>query len=124
MTIHDLAVDWVARITRGKITHRSIGEHLVYRPYPSKIEADVVVGPDFYSADHIHEVEVLPGFTKSKIHAYERVKGAKTLWIVVPEGTKGLFRIRVIEGPDSFERFAELAVRQRTADEDARLEEK
>src|SRR5208337_5536023 len=110
MTIHDLAIDWVAEKTHGTITHRRIGERRVNPPLlnGARIEPDVVVRPDYFSLDELHEVEVLASFNKSKVDSYRRVKSRKkTLWIVVPPGTSGLFGIRVIEASD-FERFVEV----------------
>lgn len=108
MTTHDLAVDWVAEKTHGLITHRRIGERRLYPIYGLRKEPDVVVRPDYFSLEELHEIEVLASFNKSKVDSYRSAKcGKKTLWIVVPNGTSDLFTIRVIEACD-FERFVEV----------------
>jgi len=74
MSIHDLALEWVASKTGGEITHHR-SELWAKGTFGGKIP-DVVV-----DNNDIHEIEVFK--ILKKVEGYEAIKGKKTLWIVL-----------------------------------------
>ncbi|MGA2309424.1 MAG: hypothetical protein ABSG57_07750 [Candidatus Bathyarchaeia archaeon] len=140
MTLHDLAIQWVAERTRGIITHRRVGERRVVAKsdcasddYPltwnfappllasfeiGHLEPDVIQTNRQGQGRTLHEVEVL-GLREQKIHQYGSAKKDKVLWIVLPRGTSDVFNIHFIEPTDGEGTFKELGTvkKKQTLDE-------
>ena len=96
VTLHDLAVDWVRRITKGVITHKGVGHgKKVYSV--ETFEPDVVANRSGVPSRHIwHEVEVVP-LKRGKLETYKQYKQRKTLWLVLPKDATKVFTVKLIE---------------------------
>lgn len=93
MTLHDVAMDWVAEQLGGVVTHNW------HRPVYSVagVEPDVVVNKSKVPQCHQwHEVEVLR-LTQEKMRKYRRFSNKKGLWIALPKETSKTFVIHLIE---------------------------